>query len=44
MTDAPKQNETTTPPADDKDHIVHPDSLNPHIVPEKDPSEEATEE
>jgi hypothetical protein len=40
MTDTPKQDETTTPPADDK-NLRHPNSMNPHIVPEK---EEATEE
>lgn len=44
MTDTPKQDETTTPPADDKGPRVHPDSMNPHIVPEKDESEPATEE
>lgn len=33
MTDAAKQDETTTPPADGKEPVVSPASMNPHIVP-----------
>lgn len=47
MTDASKKDtEATTPTTDDKgeDVIFRPDSMNPHIVPEKEESEQATEE
>jgi hypothetical protein len=46
MTDASqKDTDTTTSPADDKsdDVIFRPDSMNPHIVPEKDETEQASE-
>jgi hypothetical protein len=45
MTDASKNDtETTTSTADDKgDALMHPNSMNPHIVPEKDETEQTTE-
>lgn len=36
MSDAPKQDETTTATASDDDQIVQPNSMNPHVIPEKD--------
>ncbi|GLY86483.1 hypothetical protein [Actinoallomurus iriomotensis] len=35
MADQPNTTDETTPTTDDKDGVVQPDSMNPHIVPEK---------
>jgi hypothetical protein len=44
MSDASnKDDETTTPSGDDKGVIHHPNSMNPHIVPEKDEDEQTSE-
>ncbi|WP_329247871.1 hypothetical protein OG417_00145 [Actinoallomurus sp. NBC_01490] len=34
MADQPETTDETTPTNDDNDHLVHPDGMNPHIVPE----------
>lgn len=39
MADQPQNSDDTKTTTDDSDHIVHPDGMNPHIVPEK-PSDE----
>jgi hypothetical protein len=42
MTDQPQNSGDTTQPADDKGPHIHPDGMNPHIVPEKADDEEQT--
>ncbi|HEY0540310.1 MAG TPA: hypothetical protein VGD53_18220 [Actinoallomurus sp.] len=39
MADEPKDSGEPTPTTD-KDHLVHPDGMNPHIVPKKVSDEE----
>jgi hypothetical protein len=41
MADQPEKSDEPTP-ATDKDHLFHPDGMNPHIVPEKVSDEEET--
>jgi hypothetical protein len=41
MADQPKDEPT---PTTEKDHLFHPDGMNPHIVPEKVSDEEKTAE
>lgn len=44
MTDTPKNADETTTATTDKDGMVHPDGMNPHIVPEKTDEEKTAEE
>jgi hypothetical protein len=39
MADQPKTTDEQ-PPASGGDHLVHPDGMNPHFVPEEEPVEE----
>jgi hypothetical protein len=43
MADTSKNTEETTPTTD-KGGVMHPNGMNPHIVPEKAGAEESTEE
>jgi len=36
------QSDETTPKTDEKDHLVHPDGMNPHSAPEEESAEEET--
>jgi hypothetical protein len=44
MADQPKTTDETTPASDDKDDLVQPDGMNPHIVPEKASGEDESDE
>ncbi|GAA4506764.1 hypothetical protein GCM10023191_064320 [Actinoallomurus oryzae] len=43
MADQPETTDETTPTNDDKDDLVRPDGMNPHIVPEKADEDESGE-
>jgi hypothetical protein len=44
MADKPPKSDEKTPPTEDTDELVHPDGMNPHIVPEKASAEKQADE